>query len=230
LSDIAGLLVAARYVDSSYPVGGFAHSWGLETAGARGDVTDAASLARAVSAVLRHQVAPTDAVAAAGCCRAAGRGDTAAFIAIDRRLAVTRAARETREASTRTGRRLLETAARAERDVWLSWLWDELRAGRTAGNHAAVLGAVAGRRGLAPAGAAALALWASLNGFLNAAMRLLPISHDDVQQILTDLLPVCVALAEGAAVEEPLAMGGGAPLAEIWSMLHETARVRLFAS
>ena len=156
--------------------------------------------------------------------------DLALFAAVDRRLTATRAAREAREAAARTGRRLLETAARAERDGWLLWLWDEVRAGRTPGNQAAVLGAVLGRRGLTPDSTAAVALWTALNGCLGAAMRLIPVTHDDTQRIITELLPACVELAAWAAKQDPLDMAGGAPVAEIWSMRHETARVRLFAS
>lgn len=227
---LAALLVAARYADGGYPAGGFANSWGIETACALGQVTDAPSLARTAAALLRHQVAPTDAVAAAACCRAAVALDGGRFLAVDARLTVTRVAREAREASTRMGRRLLETAARAERDDWLGMLWQQVRAGQTAGNHAAALGAVLGRRGLTPDSAAAVTLWSALTGYLNAAVRLIPVTHDDTQGILTELLPLCVDLAAGAAEGDPLTMAGSLPVADLWSMLHESAVARLFAS
>jgi urease accessory protein len=230
LSEVASLLVAARYADSAYPSGGFAHSWGLETACALGHIAGAPSLARAVAAIVHHQTAPADGVAAAACSRAAAAEDMAAFRAVDRRLSATRAARETREASARMGRRLAETAARAEGDGWLRALWELVQAGDTPGNHAAVLGAVAGRRGLDPAGAAALALWTAVNGSLAAAQRLIPITHDEVQSILSELLPVCAELASWASEQDPGQMAGSMPLAEIWSMQHEMARVRLFGS
>ena len=70
----------------------------------------------------------------------------------------------------------------------------------------------------------------ALNGYLAAAQRLIPVTHDDAQHILTGLRPECVTLATQAAASDPLTMAGGAPLAEIWSMQHETASVRLFAS
>ncbi len=227
---IEALLVAARYADSAYPAGGFAHSWGLETACTLGHVTDARSLARAAAAMLRHQVAPTDAVAAAACCRAAVDMDWERFAVVDVRLGATRAARESRAASTRTGRRLLETAARAEHDSWLATLWEQARAGRTPGNHAAVLGAVLGRRGLTPPHAAAVTLWTALNGYLSAATRLIPVTHDETQRIQSEFLAWCADLAVGAAARDPLVMAGSLPVAEIWSMLHETAHARLFAS
>ena len=191
---------------------------------------DVATLAAACRALLRHQVGRTDAVAVAACCRAAIGEDLDTFVTVDRRLSATRPAREAREASRRMGRRLLETAATAEDQPWLALLRDHVRAGLTPGNHAGVLGAITGRLGLPPMEAAALALWTATNGFLGAALRLLRVTHDDIQAILVELRPVVGGLAAEAARADPLALAGGAPQLEIWAMRHETATVRLFAS
>jgi len=227
---VAWLPPALQYGDSAYPAGAFAHSWGLETAVAEGHVRDVATLAAACRALLQHQVAQTDAVAAAACCRASGDEDIERFVAVDRRLSATRPGREAREASSRIGRRLLETATTAERRPWLHRLRVEVRSGATPGHQASVLGAVAGTLGLPPADAAGLALWTAANGFLGAALRLLRITHDDVQRILVDLRGTMAVLAEDAVDADPLAMAGSAPQLEIWTMRHETATVRLFAS
>ena len=224
------LLVLLQYGDSAYPAGGFAQSWGLETAVAEGFVADAHSLADACRALLVHQIAGADAVAAAACCGAAVREDREFFYSVDRRLNATRIASESRAASTRTGRRLLETAVRAEPDAWLGVLREDVHRGRTPGNHASVLGAVTGRAGLPPVHAAMLALWTAASGLLNAALRLLRVTHDDVQAILADLRQLMARLADEAVRKDPLTIAGGAPQFEIWSIRHETATVRLFAS
>jgi urease accessory protein len=230
LSDISALLISLQYGDSAYPAGGYAHSWGLETAVAQGDVTNRATLANACRSLLRHQVGPTDAVAAAACCIAACRNDLDSFGAVDRRLSATRAAQEPRDASVRIGRRLLDTAAAAERQPWLQELRDRVRSGDTPGNQASVLGAIAGLAGIGPEQAATIALWTAANGFLGAGLRLMRITHDDVQSILVELRPVVLRLASKAVEADPLAMAGAAPQFEIWAMRHETATVRLFSS
>ena len=193
-------------------------------------MTDARSLAAATRALLVHTVARSDAVAAAACCGEIGGEDLARFAAIDRRLSATRAAREVREASLRLGRRLLETAARAEGHAALVRLRGLVRDGATPGNHACVVGAVAGTLGMAPPAAAGLVLWSAASGFLNAALRLLRVTHDDVQAILVELRPLAARLVEEAVAADPLAIAGGAPQLEIWSMRHESGAARLFAS
>jgi len=225
--DVLTLLAAVQYADSGYPAGGYAHSFGLEAAVAEGAITDAAGLEAAIIALLTHQLAPADAVAAAACAHCGT--DPAAFAAVDRRLLATRAAREPRQAALNMGQRLLATAA-AEHDPALAALAAAVRNGETPGNWACVLGALLGRRGLRPEAAAALTLWLATNGLLAAAIRLLPLTHDDVQRILVGLRPRIAVLAREAAAADPLQMAGAAPQWELWAMRHEVATVRLFAS
>lgn len=224
------LLYALQYADSAYPAGGYAHSMGLETAAAEGYVTDAASLGEAVRAFLWHTVAPTDAVAGAACAGAAVAGDLATVVAVDRRLSATRLAREPREASTRMGRRLIDTAAAIEGHETLVELRARIRTGEASGNHACVLGVVLGIGGVPPVGAATLVLWGAASLLVSAALRLLRITSDDAQRLLADLRPFAARLAEAAARADPLRMAGGAPMFDLWAMRHETAGLRLFAS
>jgi urease accessory protein len=230
LSDASSLLIALQYGDGAYPAGGYAHSWGLETAVAEGHVTDSATLADACRSLLWHQIGPTDAVAAVACAAAATRHDLAAFVEVDQRLSATRAVRETREASQRVGRRMLDTAAAAEQQPWLQSLRACVRDGRSPGNHACVLGAVAGLSGIGPEQAAMLMLWTATGGFLNAGLRLLRVTHDDIQAILVALRPLLEQLAVAAVEADPSEIAGAAPQFEIWAMRHEVATVRLFAS
>lgn len=227
--NLTALLSAAQYADSAYPAGGFAQSWGLESAVTEGHVTDAAGVVAVCLTVLHHQVGPADALAAAACCRLAGSGLTA-FAAINQRLSAARAAREARQASERMGRRLVDTAATAEDDRWLWALRDAVATGATPGNYACVLGAICGRTGMTSEEAAALALWTAANGLLAAAIRLLPFTHDELQAALVRLRQPIAALATKAAATDPAEIAGGAPQLEIWAMRHETAELRLFSS
>lgn len=224
------LLTALQYGDSGYPAGTFAHSFGLETAVEAGFVRGACDLQRAVHAILSQQAARTDAIAAAACARAAPGRDTASFRVIDQHLTATRAAREARLASVRIGRQMLETAAASEDDAWI----DELRvlvAGReTDGNYASVAGAILGRLGGRPEDAAALVMWSTASGLMNAAVRLGTITYLESQRILTDVRALIGGLARSAGAADSSRFGGVVPLFEVLSMRHEVAETRLFAS
>jgi urease accessory protein len=224
------LLAALQYGDSGYPAGAYAHSFGLEAAFDEGQIADADALERAVRALLTQQVARTDAVAAAACARAARRHDIAAFCEADRRLSATRAPREAREASLRIGRQMLATATACEADPWLDALAMAVARGDADGNYACVAGAILGTHGSTPDAAAAIVIWSTASGLMNAALRLGGITHVEAQRIITRLRPLAVDLARSAAASDATRMAGSAPLFEIWSMRHEAAATRLFAS
>src|SRR5207245_1215139 len=61
--------------DSALPIGGFAHSWGLEAARARGLVHDAESLERWARNWLVCSLAPLEGVVVASVCRAVAAND-----------------------------------------------------------------------------------------------------------------------------------------------------------
>jgi urease accessory protein len=98
------------------------------------------------------------------------------------------------------------------------------------GNYACIVGAILGRHGGAPDAAAALVIWSTMSGLVNAAMRLAGITHIEAQRIITRLRPLAADLARSAAASDAQRMAGSAPLFEIWSMRHENAATRLFAS
>lgn len=223
-------MTALQYADSGYPAGAFAHSFGLESAIEEGFVRGTGDLEHAARAVLLHQTARTDAVAAAACARAAPSCDTAAFLRADQRLTASRTALESRQGSLRTGRQMLAVAAACEGDAWIAELQTLASADDAAGNFAAVVGALLGRRGNAPEDAAAAALWCTASGMVNAAVRLGAITHLDAQRLLTALRPVIADAARSSAVADPNQLAGAIPLFEVLSMRHETASTRLFAS
>jgi urease accessory protein len=144
-------------------------------------------------------------------------------------LTAVKLARETREASARTGRALLATA-RAIAGARLTEYARLVDAGRVPGNHAVVLGVLDAMLGVPRAEAVAGELYAFSAGWVAAAVRLGLTEHRTAQSLLHRVAPVLAEAAERASVAEVADISACTPLPDLMSMRHEHAELRLFAS
>jgi urease accessory protein len=221
--------------DSALPVGGQAHSFGLESQIAEGRVTVAT-----LADYLRDLMLETGPLECAYCRAAHQLADETAPVAfgeawgaLNARLSAWRSARESRQASLALGRRLLVLLAPVEDAPQLAWAQGDLFLQESnAANQAhyvTVFGLVGGLWRVDGAATALAFLQQSMAGLLAASQKLLPIGQSQVTQILWRLQPTLVMVAE-AATAGPDALSAFAPLAELASMRHATLRVRLFIS
>lgn len=229
MSDTAGLLALMQVNDSLFPSGVFTHSLGLEQLVREGTVRTAEDVVRFAESVVQHATSRSDAVAAAQSLVHAERKDLAALVELDHQLFAMKAAAELRAASTGPGRRLLEEVAPHVGDAFLDRLLAEVREGRTPGTHAVALGATSAAFGIEPETAAAVLMLGMASAILQAAMRLFPISHRDVQATLHRLRPRIAELARRAA-DPACRLESFHPLQEIAAMRHEALSARMFAS
>lgn len=197
-----------------------------------GRVSDAAGVEAFVRSLVRLQAAEADARTVAAAALAAAAGDLAGVCAADAALFATKAPEELRTAATSTGARVLaELAAHDEARMGLVGAFlDAVRAGETPGTHAAALGVAGAALGVPPETLVASALFATANTVLSAAMRLLPVSHRDVQGALHRLRPAIAELAREAVARAGEPPSAFHPLQEIASMRHKRSSVRLFTS
>ena len=103
------LLRLLQLTDTAFPVGAFAHSFGLEVYVARGIVNNSARLEAFIANTLLHAVAPSDGVACIATARVGA--DWAEVVQrLDRRLTAMKTVSEWRDASRTLGTRFLRTA------------------------------------------------------------------------------------------------------------------------
>ncbi len=230
--------------DSGFPSGLFTQSGGLETAVDMGLVQDAEDLAAWMLDVLTQSVAPLDGRVLALAWRAAGGGHAEAVRAADRWLEAMRLSREPREASARSGRRVLALAVALGspgpgRPAGLAAAgvaealrqWGER--GESPCHHACVLGVLGRAWGARLPDLLEGALFATAAGQAAAAVRLGVADHVDGQRALLQVrahLNDLVRLARARPSSQAPPGASFAPLAEIAAMRHEHAHVRLFAT
>jgi len=242
--------------DSALPVGGYTHSWGLETAIARGFVSDAASLERWTRFWLRRSLGPLEGVIVAAVCRLATAENWPQILAANQLVTASLNPATLRNASREMGEQLLQLAA--------TWEWSrrpvtELAArtdgpasqnSRTGHTETARPGPLAidgdgeretwhycvafGMLGAFAKAGAEEALGVFLNqavlGMIAAGVRGIPVGHTHAQQILAYLHGDIEELTQSLARQDLQTAGSGCPSYEV--LCHEQPRLytRLFRS
>jgi urease accessory protein len=222
-----GLLSALRLADSFLPVGSYTLSYGLETFVEEGRVGDGDDLNQLLCDYLRGQVGPCDMVALSAAHRAARDDDIERIVGVDDRLHATLLAREFRESSRTSGRRLLDVVSGEDAfvDRYAERVGEEAR-----GHHPTVLGIVTAAKGISESDARLVCGYAFVTGLLGAAQRLLRLGHTEIQWILHELFPV-IEEVEGACADRELEqLRSCTPLIGVQGMRHERAERRLFVS
>ncbi|MEA2247961.1 MAG: urease accessory protein [Solirubrobacteraceae bacterium] len=220
----AALRALLHLADTALPVGGFAHSDGVEAAGdilAEGD----ADLAGLLAAHAALSVAPGDGAFVRAGHRAAEEGGVALLETAREDLAA-RVALLQRVASLSVGASFLRVArqiATGDEQARLAGIAAAL------GNvtpRATVFGAVLWTLGAEAGDAAEAHLYVTLAGMANAAVRLSACGATEAQRALRRAM----LAAPSTDADEDHARGFASPLLEIAAMHHETRDHRLFAS
>jgi urease accessory protein len=214
-----------QIADSALPISGYTHSWGLETAIARGLVHDAASLESWTRGWLWHSLRPLEAVIVSVVARAVLAEQWDTVRRANDLLRVSVAPPSLRRASQEMGELLLFLAA--------TWSWSAAGVQRFVGrpyHHAVVFGLLG-----ALAGATALEIVTAYShqaalGMISAGVRAVPVGHTHGQQILAYLHDDIGRLAGDVLDRDLATAGSGCPFYEVLCDEHGSLFARLFRS
>jgi len=226
----SGLLSLLQISDSFFPTGAFTQSYGLETYVQSELVNNKENLAQFLNNYLLKTVAASDCLALVKSYRAAEKEDWDQVLNLDNILSAQKLARESREASIKTGIRMLRVAIRLYCDGVLTEFDRYIREGRANGHHAVIFGLLGKSIGLGEKETALAFIYNTAAGMVNNAVRLIPLGQNDGQWVLVslhDVMQEAVSTAQSMSVED---LGASAPGLEIRAMQHEHLYSRLFMS
>ncbi|MDE5850134.1 MAG: urease accessory protein UreF [Muribaculaceae bacterium] len=217
-----------QMTDSTFPVGTFSFSNGLETASHLGIVHDADTLEQYTRSVAR-QGAFSDGVAALIAYRATLAGSLEEVELIDRELMLFKMNDEARMMLQRMGKKLAELGVKLFPDckVMADWLTD-IKEGKTPGTYPVAQGISFAAAGLSEEDLFASHQYGVINMVLSAALRCVRVSHYDTQLILQRLCAESDALFEEAKDMTFEDMNSFVPEMDIFASLHEKGNMRMF--
>jgi urease accessory protein len=226
------LLRLLQIADSALPIGGAAHSFGLES------LVDAGFLdADNLEDFLRDYLDEVGAIEASYCAASSLLAGTsfddealAVWIGWNMELGARKLARESREGSAAMGRRLLLLAANVSNLTWVKRA-AEYAAENSAHFHlATAFGLATGAMQIDSKTAATAYLQQSVTTLIYGAQRLMPLGQARAHEILWDLKPAILKAVEHGTSKAARQLGSFTPLLDLASARHATLHTRLFMS
>ncbi len=224
------LMLLLQMTDSMFPSGAFVHSEGLETYVQRGIIQDTGSLASLLRTRLLHISAKQDMVALHSAMDFYHRGDETSLLSLDMRLSAMKTVKETREASTRTGRQTLRTLLALHPDHFMSAFHEAIQLNQAQGHFALVFGVVCASMQMEKRAALMAYGYSQVSGQVSASIKLMRLGQTAAQSVLFALQSTVYEAAEVALQLHPEEMQSFAPGLDIHSMQHEYLFRRLFNS
>ena len=218
------------WLSPAFPTGAFAYSHALEAAVDAGRIRTAADLAAWVGHIATHGAGRTDGMLFAAVWRAVTAGDRDAFLWAAERADAMRATAELALESRAQGTAFLDTVAAAwpdpRLDPWRALLAEADRPPA----HAVAVATASAVAGVPLVPALAAFLHAVAANLVSAGVRLVPLGQTDGQRALAALEPEVLDAAARIPDMSLDDLGGGAPMVDLLSMVHETQYTRLFRS
>jgi len=226
MGDATALLRLLQLSDTAFPTGAFSHSLGLEASLEAGELRSAEDLERLVGLHLRA-MSTSDCVAL----RASYDAPLEGVHYVDRLLSATKLTRELRAASASTGRRFVASVrALGIEDARLDALAGAARSGESPGNLAVGYGVAAPALGLGLEEAVLAYLYSATASLVAAGQKLVPLGGGAAQRSLFELSAGLPRYAEGSRCLSVEEMHAFSPTLDVYSMLHERQRTRLYIS
>jgi urease accessory protein len=226
----AALLSLLQVCDPALPIGGFAHSAGLETYVQQGNVYDKTSAGAFVQNMLMHNLQYNDAAFLSLAYDAAVHNDVERIKQLDVECTAVKLPMEMRQASQKLGLRLLKIFQPLCGNSMLDSYYAMIRSQELLGHYCIVFGMYAAVMAIPKRDALAGFYYNAAAGFVTNAVKLVPLSQQSGQEILFSIHPLIDQLATQSMQPDMDKLGMCCSGFDIRSMQHERLYSRLYMS
>ena len=224
------LLSLLQLSDPMLPIGGFAHSYGLETYVQNGVVHDKPSANEFITQMLSQNIHYTDAAFVSLAYDASKENSIDQIIRLDEECRAVKLPREIREASSKLGTRLLKIFGAVQQNEFIDQLKCAVEAGVIRGSYSVMFGTFAAVLRIEKADSLTGYYYNAVAGLVTNSVKLVPLGQQDGQEILFSLQPLIKSLVQKSLFPNRDLIGLCCTGFDIRCMQHERLYSRLYMS
>jgi urease accessory protein len=227
---MSNLLSLLQLSDPVLPIGGFAHSHGLETYVQTGLVHNKTSAKEFITEMLSRNLHYTDAAFVSLAYDATLLNDMGTIRMLDEECTAVKLPKEIRHASSKLGSRLLKIFGSVQHNRFVDQLKGAVQAGEIRANYSVIFGVFAAVLKVEKADALTGFYYNAAAGMVTNSVKLIPLGQQDGQEILFSLQPLIKELVDKSMDPDKDLIGLCCTGFDIRSMQHERLYSRLYMS